>query len=405
MKRTLLFGLAGLIAAGCDDATRMTRHPRVAAPAANEAAPNNLIDLGYGPNLFYYLRRDASGFATFGTISSSGSITDRFGVGLDFAALSFAAPDVGYGPNLFYYSRQDASGFSTFGTISTSGAITDRFGLGVNFTALTFAAPDVGYGPNLFYYLRHDAGGFATFGTISTSGTITDRFGVGLGFDALTFVAPDVGYGPNLFYYLRHDAAGFTTFGTISSSGAITDRFGAGLNFDAVTFASTDVGYGSDLFYHLRHDAGGFSTFGTMSTSGAITDRFGVGFQFNALSFPEVIETPPIQLAIEIKPGSFPVSINPRSEGVLPVAILTTQTFDATTVDPATVRFGLTGIEATALRSALEDVDGDGHLDLILRFSTPATGIHCRDASASLTGKTFAGQTIQGSESIKTVGC
>src|SRR6266705_1604625 len=124
-----------------------------------------------------------------------------------------AAPiDLGYGPNLFYYLRHDASGFSTFGTISTSGAVTDRFGVGFNFDALTFVAPNVGYGPNLFYYLRHDTSGFSTFGTISTSGAVTDRFGVGFNFDALTFVAPDVGYGPNLFYYLRHDASGFSTF-------------------------------------------------------------------------------------------------------------------------------------------------------------------------------------------------
>jgi hypothetical protein len=43
---------------------------------------------------------------------------------------------------------------------------------------------------------------------------------------------------------------------------------------------------------------------------------------------------------IDIKPGSFPNSINPRSKGVIPVAILTTDTFDATTVDPLSVTFG-----------------------------------------------------------------
>src|SRR5690242_8298477 len=69
--------------------------------------------------------------------------------------------------------------FSTFGTISTSGAVTDRFGVGNDFDAVTFVSRDLGYGPNLFYYLRHDANGFTTFGTISTSGAITDRFGVG----------------------------------------------------------------------------------------------------------------------------------------------------------------------------------------------------------------------------------
>jgi hypothetical protein len=198
-------------------------------------------------------------FSTFGTISTSGAVTDRFGVGNNFDALTFVAEDLGYGPNLFYYLRRDGSGFSTFGTISTSGAVTDRFGVGNNFDALTFVAADLGYGPNLFYYLRHDGAGFSTFGTISTSGAVTDRFGVGSNFDALTFAPGNRGYGPNLFYYLRRDGAGFSTFGTISTSRAVTDRFGVGNNFDALTFAPGNRGYGPNLFYFLRHDVTGLT--------------------------------------------------------------------------------------------------------------------------------------------------
>jgi len=112
-----------------------------------------------------------------------------------------------------------------------------------------------------------------------------------------------------------------------------------------------------------------------------------------------------IEVAIDIKPGSFPNSINPRSIGTIPVAILTTGTFDATTVDPGAVRFGRTGTEAAPVRSALEDVDGDGDTDLILHFNTQATAIQCGNTSASLTGKTFSAQAIKGSDSIVTVGC
>ena len=112
-----------------------------------------------------------------------------------------------------------------------------------------------------------------------------------------------------------------------------------------------------------------------------------------------------IPVAIDIKPGSFPNSINPRSRGSIPVAILTTNTLDATTVDPTTVRFGRTGTEAAPVQFALEDVDGDGDTDMILHFNTQDTGIVCGDTSASLTGETFGGQAIQGTDSIKTVGC
>ena len=110
-------------------------------------------------------------------------------------------------------------------------------------------------------------------------------------------------------------------------------------------------------------------------------------------------------VTIDVKPGSVTNSINPRSKGRIPVAILTTDTFDASAVDPTTVLFGAIGSEAAPAHSALEDVDGDGNTDLILHFRTQATGIVCGNTSASLTGNTFSGQTIEGSDSIRTVGC
>jgi hypothetical protein len=95
---------------------------------------------------------------------------------------------------------------STFGTISTSGAVTDRFGVGSNFDDFVYVPGNLGYGPKHFYYLRHDAGGLSTFGTLATSGAVTDRFGVGNNFDALTFAPGNLGYGPTHFYYLRRDS-------------------------------------------------------------------------------------------------------------------------------------------------------------------------------------------------------
>ena len=123
----------------------------------------------------------------------------------------------------------------------------------------------------------------------------------------------------------------------------------------------------------------------------------GVETTYDFEPFPNVL--------IDIKPGSFPNSINPRSRGVIPVAVLTTDTFDAADVDPDTVLFGKTGTEASPLHHTLEDVDSDGDLDLILHFRTQDTGIECRDTSASLNGETFNGKVIQGVDSVKTAGC
>jgi hypothetical protein len=130
-------------------------------------------------------------------------------------------------------------------------------------------------------------------------------------------------------------------------------------------------------------------------------------FPQNVISVIDISDLCPsaIHVDIDIKPGSNPAPINPKSQGTIPVAILTTDTFDATTVNVSTVLFGKTGTEAAIVRSALEDVDGDGDTDLLLDFNTQDTGIQCGDTSASLTGETFAGQTIQGSDAIVTTGC
>jgi hypothetical protein len=110
-------------------------------------------------------------------------------------------------------------------------------------------------------------------------------------------------------------------------------------------------------------------------------------------------------IIVDIKPGEFPNSINPASKGVIPVAILTTDTFDATTVDPFSITFGPNRALEVHRRSHVEDVDKDGDLDLVLHFSTQATGITCGRSHVVITGKTTAGQEIAGFGSIRTVGC
>jgi hypothetical protein len=119
----------------------------------------------------------------------------------------------------------------------------------------------------------------------------------------------------------------------------------------------------------------------------------------------ERINIATLEVTLDVKPGSFPNSINPRSNGVIPVAILTTDLFDASTADPTTLRFGVIGQEAAAVHTALADVDGDGDADLKLHFQTQAAGLSCGATSAVLTGQTWSGQPLHGSDSIQTTGC
>ena len=93
-----------------------------------------------------------------------------------------------------------------------------------------------------------------------------------------------------------------------------------------------------------------------------------------------------IRVSLDIKPGSCPNPLNPKSGGVLPLAVLGTEDFDVTTIDPCSIR--LSGNEADPelagppIRSDYEDVatpfegdlcdchdlDGDGYMDLTLKF-------------------------------------
>ena len=111
-----------------------------------------------------------------------------------------------------------------------------------------------------------------------------------------------------------------------------------------------------------------------------------------------------LTVALDVRPGSAKDPINPKSNGVIPVAILGTSSFDASTVDQVSVRFG-TGQASPQGRGQFEDVNGDGQLDLVLHFRTQDAGIQCGDTSVSITGQTLNGIPIQGSDSITTVGC
>jgi hypothetical protein len=62
-------------------------------------------------------------------------------------------------------------------------------------------------------------------------------------------------------------------------------------------------------------------------------------------------------------------------------------------------------VPQVARYALIEDIDGDGDDDLVLYFKTQETGIVRGDTSASLTGKIFGWQAIEGSDSLRAVGC
>lgn len=114
----------------------------------------------------------------------------------------------------------------------------------------------------------------------------------------------------------------------------------------------------------------------------------------------ELVQT--MTVTIDIKPGEGPAPINTKSKGTIPVAVLSSTSFDAVAqVDPASLMFGHAGNEKSlAFCSGPQDVNGDGLLDLVCHFDTPLTGFQAGDTKGILGGKTVGGNTIMGTDSV-----
>ena len=150
----------------------------------------------------------------------------------------------------------------------------------------------------------------------------------------------------------------------------------------------------------------------TMHATTAVTDVSGnsLASEFTS-SFTTAIVLPLVlNVPLDIKPGSDPNSINCNNHnGVIPVAILTTEDFDATTVDHTTVTFeggSETHVNRTSgePRRHEEDVDDDGDTDLVFHFRLLNTNLTCDSTEGTLTGETFDGMAIEGVDSVRVVG-
>jgi hypothetical protein len=128
-----------------------------------------------------------------------------------------------------------------------------------------------------------------------------------------------------------------------------------------------------------------------------------------------------IDIAVDIKPGSDPSSLNVLSKGVLPVAVLGAADFDVMAVNASTViltwpRITLpTGAVADGVipsRWALEDVNRDGLMDIVLKYSMVAAGPYTvtheqpGDLIMTLKGnlkREFGGTPIVGEDTVRII--
>ena len=160
------------------------------------------------------------------------------------------------------------------------------------------------------------------------------------------------------------------------------------------TFLSTNpFKFESGVAYLIRIEARSESKF-------PVTGDVPLGFQGNFLNRSTVYMRYgiPFPIEIDIKPGSSPNSINLKSKGVVPVAVLTTDDFDALSIDPYTVLFA----GASAAHWTVCDVDNDGDWDMLFHFRTQELNIDEDSTEASLTCIS-EGFYYGGSDSVRTV--
>ncbi|HSA89530.1 MAG TPA: hypothetical protein VLF42_06470 [Burkholderiales bacterium] len=118
------------------------------------------------------------------------------------------------------------------------------------------------------------------------------------------------------------------------------------------------------------------------------------------------ISTSMVHINIDVKPGSGETApINPKSKGVIPVALLSNAQFDTAEVNQQTLRFGAQGDESSWLRCSKDDPDlnADGKPDLVCHFNTQAAGFEPGDIAGILTGNLNDGRRFEGRGMLKVV--
>jgi streptogramin lyase len=186
------------------------------------------------------------------------------------------------------------------------------------------------------------------------------------------------------------------TYFFISSTAIFTESITLCINY-------TGTGFGNENRLKLYHFEEGVGWVDITTSIDTVNDTI-CGTTTSLSPFAVLEEMAPV--LIDIKPGSYPNSINLGSGGTVPVAIFSGADFDATQIDFLTVTLASASVKLKGQgtpQAALQDVNNDGLVDLIVHVSTEALQVSQSDTEAILVGRLSDGTYFQGVDSVRVV--
>jgi hypothetical protein len=168
-----------------------------------------------------------------------------------------------------------------------------------------------------------------------------------------------------------------------------------------------------DAIHYAAASAGGFATTFGWADRGRDETAPGYVVEFDGACTDDVL----LEVMLKLSEGEGPRHINLKSEGKIAVAVLSAADtgggdgFDATAIDPASVRLG-DGVDPDAevaanpegkLMVSWPDLDGDGLADALFHFNTQdlvAAGLTAGTTELTLRGMTTGGMEFSGTDAV-----
>ena len=247
-------------------------------------------------------------------------------------------------------------------------------------------------------------------------------------------------------YVFRYNGTGWPRAARLTvadAEGSDDIGFSVSTDGDRVLVGARGDDSGTGAAYLFKDDGTGWLQVAKLTaTDGYLWDSFGTSVSIDGnralvgapnnnsigAAYIFTLEEPgALEIVMDIKPGSDSNPLNPKSKGVLPVAILGSSTFDVTTIDPDTIQLSREGVEGKVapIRASYGDVttstgspmvachelEGDGYADLKLKFRTQQLvevlklrEVAGQSVQLTLTGtlkEEFGGTPIEGQDYVK----